>query len=642
MHFLQMRRCQVLRLFLGSTALLTIILFPAYGQLPLMNTGSDYGMSQIDMTEIYLDTMNRQVRAGEHQQAQDKALVDSGLVSVLDLGAPRRAVEQFNRANTLMKAQKSKEAMKELQKAIADYPKFVSAHVGLGLACIDQEDTVCAKNEFETAAKLDDKFPGSFLRLGELALSKNDFAGAQAALQHAAFLCPKDTNILLRLAFAQHGAHEYRHSLQTAGQVHALEHKGRANVHYVAASSALALNDFDTMERELAFFVDEDPTNALAPLARQNLTALGHNRLVRTAARQPQTTTIAGASINARPQSFPNTARLKAELSALGDETDSESCEDCSTLAEANPNEINGSNGAVSEIPNRLPVSSGPWTIRKNVDQVALFLAVSNHGRMVNDLQQSDVKILDDNKAPESVVQFAPQSKVPLRLALLVDTSGSVQDRFSFEKHAAAKFVEKMLSNPSDLGFIEGFSHEVTVTQDFTSEPAELGKGIEKLTNGGGTALFDAVTLACQKLAAYPEREQVARVLVILSDGEDNSSHGSLKQSIRDAERTGVTIYTVSTREAMGDKTDADKVLEALADRSGGEAMFPGNIRSLSTSFDKLREVIRNRYFIAYKPADFLPNGNYRTINIVAMKDGKRLQIRARKGYHARMDASHN
>jgi VWFA-related protein len=261
---------------------------------------------------------------------------------------------------------------------------------------------------------------------------------------------------------------------------------------------------------------------------------------------------------------------------------------------------------------------------------------------MVNDLQQSDVKILDDNKPPESVVQFAPQSKLALRLALLVDTSGSVQDRFAFEKHAAAKFVEKMLSNPSDLGFIEGFSHEVTVTQDFSSEPAELGKGIEKLTNGGGTALFDAVSLACQKLAAYPEREQVARVLVILSDGEDNSSHGSLKQSIRDAERTGVTIYTVSTREAMGDKTDADKVLETLADRSGGEAMFPGNIHSLSSSFDKLREVIRNRYFIAYKPADFQPNGNYRTINIVAMKDGKRLQIRARKGYHARMDAKHN
>ncbi len=101
----------------------------------------------------------------------------------------------------------------------------------------------------------------------------------------------------------------------------------------------------------------------------------------------------------------------------------------------------------------------------------------------------------------------------------------------------------------SDLAFIAGFSNDTTVTQDFTREQADLGKGIDKLTNGGGTALFDAVSFACRKLAAYPDSDRVARVLVILSDGEDNSSHSSLKQSIQAAERTGVTIYTVSTRE---------------------------------------------------------------------------------------------
>jgi VWFA-related protein len=217
-----------------------------------------------------------------------------------------------------------------------------------------------------------------------------------------------------------------------------------------------------------------------------------------------------------------------------------------------------------------------------------------------------------------------------------------VHDRFSFEKHAATKFVEKMLSGASDLGFIAGFSEETTVTQDFSSEPDELGKGIERLANSGGTALFDAVTFACRKLAAYPESERVARVLVILSDGEDNSSHSSLKQSIQMAEKTGVTIYTVSTREDRGDKTDADRVLEVLAERTGGEAMFPGDIMTLGKSFDKLHELIRSRYFIAYKPADFQPNGSYRTISVTAEKDGKRLQVRARKGYRARQVATPN
>jgi VWFA-related protein len=261
---------------------------------------------------------------------------------------------------------------------------------------------------------------------------------------------------------------------------------------------------------------------------------------------------------------------------------------------------------------------------------------------MVNDLEQSNIRILDDNKPPERVEQFAPQSKLPLRLALLVDTSGSVHDRFSFEKRAATKFVEKMLSGASDLAFVAGFSHDITVVQDFSSRANELGTGIEKLANGGGTALFDAVSFACRKLAAYPDGEQVARVLVVLSDGEDNSSHSSLKQSIQAAEGTGVTIYTISTREERGDESDADRVLKALAERTGGEALFPGNILTLGKSFNKLHDLIRSRYFIAYKPADFQPNGSYRTINVIAEKDGKRLQVRARKGYHARLDFTQN
>jgi VWFA-related protein len=178
--------------------------------------------------------------------------------------------------------------------------------------------------------------------------------------------------------------------------------------------------------------------------------------------------------------------------------------------------------------------------------------------------------------------------------------------------------------------------------QDFTADTTDLGKGIEKLSNGGGTALFDAVSSACWKLAKYPDHERVARVLVILSDGEDNSSHSSLKQTIQVAERTGVTIYAISTREEIRDKTDADKVLEALAEQSGGEAMFPGDLLTLGKSFDKLRDVIRGRYFIAYTPADFQPNGSYRTIKVAAEKNGKRLQIRSRKGYHARLEAVHN
>jgi VWFA-related protein len=96
---------------------------------------------------------------------------------------------------------------------------------------------------------------------------------------------------------------------------------------------------------------------------------------------------------------------------------------------------------------------------------------------------------------------------------------------------------------------------------------------------------------------------------------------------------------SISTKEGAGLKTEADKVLQALAERSGGEAFFPGDVSSLGRSFDKLRDQIRSRYLIAYKPANFEPNGKYRTITITAEKNGKRLQVHARTGYYARMAA---
>jgi VWFA-related protein len=220
---------------------------------------------------------------------------------------------------------------------------------------------------------------------------------------------------------------------------------------------------------------------------------------------------------------------------------------------------------------------------------------------------------------------------------LLVDVSGSVHERFGFEKYAAARFLEHLLTNPSDLAFVAGFSTSTNVVQDFTGSHADLEKGINSLKNGGGTSLFDAVSFACGKLAMYPETERVAKVLVVLSDGEDNSSHTTLRRAISDAETSGVTIYAVSTKEEGGDKTDADKVLQVLAERSGGEALFPQDTAALRGSFDKLRDIIRSRYLIAYKPAGFEANGKYRTISVTASKGATKMQVHARHGYHARV-----
>ena len=600
-------------------------------QLPFINAGPDSAFAQIDFAQTYMDTANREQKKNAEQVLQRKHLVEIGAVSALDLDASDKAIAEYNQAATLMKAQKQSEAILHLRKAIAAYPKFVLAHNTLGLAYLDQQDSH-AKEEFETAARLDPKFPGTFLNLGMLALSSNDFADAESALEKAAALNPKDPKTLAALAFAENGNHKYPETLKTAQLVHAMDHRGMANVHYVAAAAALSLRDYDAMQKQLTIFLTEDPNNPLAPVARKNLDAL--------ARRAVATTETAGlgqvpVTSSSHDQTFPNSGRLKAQLDEMQSEADADACTGCGPSPEQNRSapETTIARASDPEIP--PAAGSDVFRIHQTVQETAVFFAVSHHGRMINDLTLSDIRIQDDDKPPDRIVQFIPQSKLSLRLGLLIDTSGSIQDRFSFEKRAAEKFLQTVLNQRSDLAFVAGFNSDVSVTQDFAAEPELLSKGVERLTIGGGTSLFDAVSFACWKLAAFPDSSPVAKVLLVLSDGEDNSSHRSLKQIVREAETKGVTVYAVSTSDSVRPETNADQILEMLAERSGGEAFFPGDLRTLDEKLGKVRDLIRSRYLIAYKPADFVPNGQFRSIHIIAERNGKHLQVHARKGYYA-------
>jgi VWFA-related protein len=606
----------------------------AQNQLPYLNAGPDSAFVQVDFTQLHLA---QQVWNWADKDERD-SLFDSGAVSARDLGAPDKAFQEFKRAMSSFKGQHFKEGINYLQKAIALDPEFVSAHNALGLAYLEQQDPR-ARNEFETAIQLDDKFPGSFLNLGMLALMSNDFIEADSNLEKAAVLAPGDSRILTALAFAQNGAHKYAEAIQTAHRVHALSHHGSSNVHYIAAAAAISLHNFSAAQRELNTFVTEDPTNPLSPVARQTLAHVsnGGNSTSHT---MPSIALAPPVTSPQRLETFPNSERLRAQLVAVSADPDDSQCETCSV-----PDEFPSSD-PVPTYPSAASLQPELFTIHEAVDETTLFFAVSHHGRMVNDLSISDIRIQDDRKPPERILQFIPQSKLPLRLGLLIDVSDSIERRFSFEKRAAAQFIETALNHDSDLAFVAGFNGDVSVTQDFTNDSAALGRGIEKLTDSGETALFDAIYFACWKLAAYPDPGRVARVLVVLTDGEDNSSHRSLKQSIEAAEASGVTIYIVSTSAVAAlsypPQSDADKVLKALAEASGGEAIFPGNLKALVWHLDQLRDVIRSRYLVAYRPADFAPNGKFRSVRVSAEKDGKRLHVQVRKGYNARIDLSSN
>lgn len=273
-------------------------------------------------------------------------------------------------------------------------------------------------------------------------------------------------------------------------------------------------------------------------------------------------------------------------------------------------------------------------TLHARVNEVnVLFIATDKHGKFVRDLNQNDFSILDDHKPPQAILNFRKETDLPLHLGLLVDVSGSVDSRFDFEQEAATTFMQHTLRAHYDKAFVMGFNSHSQVAQDFTDNVTLLSTGVRKLHDGGGTALYDAVYRACKDkfLKDRPERP-VRKAIIIVSDGEDNQSEFSKAQAIEMAQRAEVIIYAISTDDS-GLVMRGDKVLEQLAEATGGRAFFPFKMKDITHSYAAIEDELRSQYVVSYKPADFDADGRYRSIEISSLK--KDLQVRARKGYFA-------
>jgi Ca-activated chloride channel family protein len=280
------------------------------------------------------------------------------------------------------------------------------------------------------------------------------------------------------------------------------------------------------------------------------------------------------------------------------------------------------------------PQSSIVTTLHSRVNEVnVLFIATDKHGKFVRDLNQKDFNILDDHKPPQAILNFRRETDLPLHMGLLVDVSGSVNGRFDFEQGAATSFLEHTLRAGFDKAFIVGFNSRSQMSQDFTDNIRLLSAGVRRLHNGGGTALYDAVYHACKEkfLKDKPDRP-VRKAIVIVSDGEDNQSEFSKAQAIEMAQRAEVIIYAISTDDS-GLVMRGDKVLEQLAEATGGRAFFPFKMKDITHSFAAIEDELRSQYVVSYKPANFDADGRYRSIEISSLK--KDLQVRARKGYFA-------
>jgi VWFA-related protein len=274
-------------------------------------------------------------------------------------------------------------------------------------------------------------------------------------------------------------------------------------------------------------------------------------------------------------------------------------------------------------------------TIRAEVDLVdIIFTATDKKGQPVRDLKADDFEIFENKQAQktEYFSDLNTGSEVPLTIALLIDTSGSVKDKLDYEVATASEFFKEVLRPNKDLALIIQFDSEVNLVQDFTQNQRDLLKALNSLKAGNSTALYDAVFLAAdEKLKGEIGR----KVLIVITDGADTSSKVREKDAIESAQKSDALIYGIGVRSGETDFA----LLKRFADETGGMYFSPhSNFKEIQDAFRKIGEELKGQYSLAYFPGNKKRDGSFRAIEIRCKINGVR--IRARKGYYAPKTAS--
>ena len=273
-------------------------------------------------------------------------------------------------------------------------------------------------------------------------------------------------------------------------------------------------------------------------------------------------------------------------------------------------------------------------TISVDITRVnILFTVTDKKGRFITDLGQDDFEIAEKKK-PQSIRQFTAESDLPLRIAVLVDTSNSITDRFRFEQQAAIRFMNSVMRPRQDLMMLAAFDSNVEMVTDLTDDLKSLESGIRGMRPGGGTSLYDAIYFAAkEKLMMDQPRDKFRRAMIIISDGIDTSSDRTRDQALEMAQKADTVIYAISTNITREEK-DGDKILKYLTEETGGQAFFPFKAEDLDQSFENIANVLRHQYNIFYSPNPMVQDGLYHLVGL-KVKTRKDLVVRARKGYYA-------
>jgi len=271
------------------------------------------------------------------------------------------------------------------------------------------------------------------------------------------------------------------------------------------------------------------------------------------------------------------------------------------------------------------------YVFHKEVDEVTLHATVvDDKNHLVTNLDRPDFTVFEDGK--EQKITSFRREDIPVAMGIVIDNSGSMREKRPAVNAAAVNFVKS--SNPQDRIFVVNFNEDFFLDQDYTASVPKLKDALDRIEARGGTALYDAVVASSDHLKKAATLEK--RVLLVVTDGEDNASRESLEQAIRRLqEENGPTIYTIGL---LGDEHSkrAKRALRQMAEETGGIAFFPQGLAEVDSITQQIAHDIRNQYTIGYKPTKPQSEGGFRTVKVDANAKGyKKLQVRTRSGYYA-------
>jgi Ca-activated chloride channel homolog len=280
----------------------------------------------------------------------------------------------------------------------------------------------------------------------------------------------------------------------------------------------------------------------------------------------------------------------------------------------------------------------GP-SFRSGVELVSLNVTVADgSGRYITDLQRDEFSVFEDG-VKQDVTLFS-HSNLPIALALLLDTSASMEAKLPTAQEAAIGFAHKL--RPQDLGEVVDFDSRVVVLQGFTNNAADLDQAIRKTSAGGSTSLYNAIYIALKdlkKIVARNTDEIRRQAIVVLSDGEDTSSLLPFDEVMDLAKRSETAIYSIGLRANEGPSTsskgfkEAEFVLRQLSQETGGRAFFPNQLSDLNNVYGQIADELSSQYTVGYTSRNPKRDGSWR--RIVVRVNRPSLTARTKLGYFA-------